>query len=424
MMPLLSKHTSRPRNRRTAAAAGLLALACGTGFGAFAVAPAAAATLATNSTMSSMAPDDRNPGAHNVPKKGMLAIEGYDPVAYFPEGGGKPTKGNEKFSLDHDGITYRFASQANLDRFRADPAKYEPAHGGWCSYAMGAKGEKVEVDPKSYVVSDGRLFLFYKSIFADTRSDWLKDKALEQKADTNWKKVSGESPHMGGRMKEAPTTTKLQDQLDQRRMQFEKSAPAATKTAYEQGIREVDALKLAESSVKVGQAAPDFSLPNADGKTVKLSDLLKDGPVVLTWYRGGWCPYCNMQLHAYQEILPDLKAAKASLVAISPETPDNSLSTKEKNALEFFVLSDSGNAVAKRYGIAYKLPQVVVDQFSGRLDLSKFNGDSSNELPLSATYVIGQDGRVTYRFVDSDYRNRAEPADVLAAVKNANSGKR
>lgn len=381
-----------------------------------ALASAASLTM-PNTTLAALAPAeaaalDRNPAQHNVPRGNSPAIQGYDPVAYFPEGGGKPAKGADRFEHTHAGVTYRFANQANLERFKANPDAYEPAHGGWCAYAMAAKGEKVEIDPRSFVIQDGRLLLFYKSLFSDTRADWIKGPADQlARADANWKKLSGESP------RSADAT--LQSRLDDLRRGFEERAPKETSAAYEQGIREVAALNLDRTSLQIGAVAPDFSLPNADGRTVTLAELRASGPVVVTWYRGGWCPYCNLQLRAFQEILPELRALGANLAAISPETPDHTLSSKQKNKLDFYVLSDVGNEAARRFGIAYALPKVVADQFAGRLDLSEFNGDHTNQLPLSATYVIGRDGRVVYRFVDPDYRKRAEPRDVLEAVRSA-----
>lgn len=128
----------------------------------------------------------------NLSKAGV-AIAGYDPVAYFPEGGSSAKKGDMAVTTTYKGATYRFVSTENRDRFLADPAKYEPAHGGWCSWAM-KEGDKVDVDPASFIVKEGRLFLFYKGWLGDTRAKWLKeDHAAEAKlADSEWKKVSGE----------------------------------------------------------------------------------------------------------------------------------------------------------------------------------------------------------------------------------------
>ncbi len=127
--------------------------------------------------------------------KDKLAIQGYDPVAYFPDGGGAANTGDEKITAEYGGVVYRFASPAHRETFLANPARYEPAHGGWCSYAM-LEGDKVQVDPRSFLVEEGRLFLFYKGLLGDTRAKWRKaDHATEATtADGMWKKLSGESP--------------------------------------------------------------------------------------------------------------------------------------------------------------------------------------------------------------------------------------
>jgi YHS domain-containing protein len=133
---------------------------------------------------------------HNLGKQ-KLALEGYDPVAYFPEGGGKALEGRKTITLEHEGALYRFASEANRERFRERPDRYEPAYGGWCAWAMAQEeGEKVEVDPRSFLVTGDRLFVFYDGFFADTRKSWLKKDpvALETRADKNWKRLSEELP--------------------------------------------------------------------------------------------------------------------------------------------------------------------------------------------------------------------------------------
>lgn len=121
--------------------------------------------------------------------KSKLAIQGYDPVAYFPEGGGKPLKGSDKITVTHKGVVYRFATEENKALFLKTPDKFEPQYGGWCAYAM-AQGEKVEIDPKSFKITDGKLLLFYKSFFNDTREKWVKEEApLTKKADAGWKTI-------------------------------------------------------------------------------------------------------------------------------------------------------------------------------------------------------------------------------------------
>ncbi|HVA53392.1 MAG TPA: peroxiredoxin-like family protein [Acidimicrobiales bacterium] len=175
---------------------------------------------------------------------------------------------------------------------------------------------------------------------------------------------------------------------------------------------------LVEASLNVGAMAPDFSLPVATGAMISLSSLLIKGPVVLTFYRGGWCPYCSTELRALQAKLPEITAAGATLVAISPQTPDNSISTAEKFELAFPVLSDQGNAVAESFGLVFSLPESLRELYRGfGYDLPAVNGDSTFRLPLAATYVIDSDGVIAWRFADADYTKRAEPDDVIAILE-------
>jgi YHS domain-containing protein len=173
-----------------------LALACFTVVASAALhAQQAAAPAETPAAAAPAQPDfHRAPAQWNVEDEdhAKLALQGWDPVAYFPEGGGKPAEGSEKISVVQGGITYRFASDEHRKLFVADPWKYEPAYGGWCAYAM-AKGEKVEVDPESFRILDGRLFVFYDGLFANTRKSWLEgEAALLAKSDAAWVKLSGE----------------------------------------------------------------------------------------------------------------------------------------------------------------------------------------------------------------------------------------
>ncbi len=212
-------------------------------------------------------------------------------------------------------------------------------------------------------------------------------------------------------------TISQQQALDQRKTNFNKSADQKTKDIYKDGLEAVRGSNVIESAKKVGDHAPDFKLQNAVGKEVSLSDFLKKGPVVLVWYRGGWCPYCNINLNYLQEELPNIKAQGANLLALSPELPDEALSTSEKHHLQFEVLSDVGNKVAKEYGVVYKLTEGVAAIYNKKFDLNNHNGDNSNELPLAATYIINTDGKIVYAFLDADYRKRAEPSDITAFLK-------
>ena len=169
----------------------------------------------------------------------------------------------------------------------------------------------------------------------------------------------------------------------------------------------------------VGDTAPDFRLPDARGGEVALSDLLARGPVVLVFYRGAWCPYCNLQLAAYQGALAEITDAGATLVAISPQTPDASLTLAEQRELAFPVLSDAGNAVAASYGVVLAQPEATAAELHKLgVDLADFNGNHSGRLPAAATFVIGRDGAVGFASVSGDYRWRVGPEEVLTALRS------
>jgi peroxiredoxin len=175
---------------------------------------------------------------------------------------------------------------------------------------------------------------------------------------------------------------------------------------------------LAEKAMKQGATAPDFSLPNANGKLVKLSELLKSGPVVLAFYRGGWCPYCNKQLASYQAALPEMKQLGATLVAVTPQKPDRSLTQIEKANLEFEVLSDNGLKVARQFGLVFTMPPDTRPIYQGfGIDLEAWNGNASWELPMPGTYIIGKDRVIKYAFVKADYSQRAEASALIDALK-------
>lgn len=164
-----------------------------------------------------------------------------------------------------------------------------------------------------------------------------------------------------------------------------------------------------------GMEAPDFLLPGADGVLHSLRGLTAEGPAVLVFYRGGWCPYCNIHLRGLQRELARIEATGARLVAISPQLPDASLSSSEKNALSFAVLSDVGNHVARRFGIVFELSGELQDlyrQFGHGLEI--VNGPAGAvELPVPAVFVVGQDRRVLLAYADLDYTQRMDPAELV-----------
>jgi peroxiredoxin len=219
------------------------------------------------------------------------------------------------------------------------------------------------------------------------------------------------------------TTITLQAELDALAQQLATSLPAEALQAFDEQIRQLAAEGAAGHKLKVGDQAPDFSLPRAGGGTVTLVDLLRQGPVVLTFYRGEWCPYCNLTLRGYQQALPDFQRYGATLVAISPQTPDNSLTTVEQKALSYPVLSDVGNIVARQYHLVYAVGARHRAALSGLgVDLAQFNGTENWELPLAGTFVIGQDGIITLAFASADWRQRLEPAAIVQALAAQTNG--
>jgi peroxiredoxin len=210
----------------------------------------------------------------------------------------------------------------------------------------------------------------------------------------------------------------LKDQLAEYRAGWYQRVPAERQAIMRRHIDELRRGAIARTMLKVGDRAPAVVLENAKRATVNVATLLKKGPVIVTFYRGGWCPYCNLELKAYQEVLPEIVAAGASLVAISPEKPDDTLSTAEKNALTFEVLSDVGQKVGRAFGLVYEFTDELKRAYDGfNLDIPARNGAPGEwALPVSATYVVDRDGSIIYAYTDVDYRDRADPRDVLQVL--------
>ncbi|KAI0880486.1 AhpC-TSA-domain-containing protein [Annulohypoxylon maeteangense] len=171
------------------------------------------------------------------------------------------------------------------------------------------------------------------------------------------------------------------------------------------------------NAIKVGQKIPSFTLPDSLNKTVSSTDLLAAGPLLITFYRGGWCPFCNIALHALQAKLPEIKAKGVTLVAITPELPDSSLTTAEKQGLTYPVLSDVGNKYAHQLGIVWAQPSELREVFAkiGN-DLKKRNGDDSLEVPIPATLLVDREGTVRNLFLEANYSKRVEPDEVLGWI--------
>ena len=185
-------------------------------------------------------------------------------------------------------------------------------------------------------------------------------------------------------------------------------------------ISKAKAFQQGEHAIKIGQKGPNFELPNPQGKTISLTSLIDNGPVVITFYRGSWCPYCNLQLRALQAKLSDIQALGATLVAISPEIPDGSMTKNEISKMEFIVLSDQDAKVTSQYGVAWEVPEFLLEHMrvDRNLDLEKINNGNSSILPIPATFVLGSDGVVKWSYVNVDYRTRSEPDEIIEALKN------
>jgi peroxiredoxin len=199
---------------------------------------------------------------------------------------------------------------------------------------------------------------------------------------------------------------------------FVSALPEDEKQVVTESFAALQASDVAASAVVAGDTAPDFTLPNATGRPVRLHEELQRGPVILSFYRGGWCPFCNLELQALQAYLPQFRELGASLIGISPETPYHALTTAERHALQFEVLSDSGNRVTRDYGLLYAVHEPMRPLYlRWGLDVPAHNGEDNWELPVPATYLIDRDSVVHAAHVDKDYTRRMEPCLILEALR-------
>ena len=211
----------------------------------------------------------------------------------------------------------------------------------------------------------------------------------------------------------------LNEEIAKYQEEFAHKAPAEVKEVMDAENKKLVQANISKNALKVGDKVANFILPNAANKLISLDEILKENDyAVISFYRGAWCPYCNLELRALQRINEELGELKAKLVAISPQTPDVSLSLKEKQELKFEVLSDLHNEVAKAYGLVFTLPpalQAIYERFGH--DIPGSNKDNSYELPMPATYVINKDKKIIFSFVNEDYKKRCEPQDILLAIR-------
>ena len=211
---------------------------------------------------------------------------------------------------------------------------------------------------------------------------------------------------------------KLQRDLDIAATHMEKVLPKEVLDAFEKSIQD---LRTSDSGrgLIAGVKAPDFTLVDSTGQKITLSEELLKGPVVLIFYRGTWCPFCNLELKAYQRMNDDIKAIGGQLIAVSPQTPNYSAFVQEKNELNFHVLSDLHNKTAEKYNLKFKLPEYVYPIYrSLDISLETFNGDHSWELPVPATYVIDKAGIIRFASAEADYKKRMEPSKVMHILQS------
>jgi peroxiredoxin len=210
----------------------------------------------------------------------------------------------------------------------------------------------------------------------------------------------------------------IHEQSEQLKAAAAERLPAEVVATFDRSIQDLLDQGVPKDTIAVGDSLESFTLSDATGAPVTLDHLVESGPAVIVFYRGGWCPYCNLALRTYQrELLPELATFGARLVAISPQSPDQSLSTVEKAELDFTVLSDRGNRVARRVGIVFQQADEVLEaQRKLGLDLAQVNAEGSTELPRPTVLIVDQDRTVRFVDVQPDYTARTEVADILAAL--------
>ena len=209
----------------------------------------------------------------------------------------------------------------------------------------------------------------------------------------------------------------LARQLEELTTKLRALVPAERLAVIDGAIAELQRSKAGARALKTGDQAPRFELPDGDGMIWRSADFVRRGPLVLVFYRGRWCAYCNAQLAALEQIHSRIAAAGASLVAISPQTQKHSYLTRDMHHLRFPVLSDGGNQVARRFGLVYRLsPELQLMYESIFTKLPGYNGDDSWELPLAATYIIRSDDTISFAQIDEDWKQRSEPDDILSRL--------
>ena len=209
----------------------------------------------------------------------------------------------------------------------------------------------------------------------------------------------------------------LAKQIEQFNNELATQVPQQVLEAFGKSIEDLQKKKIEEKSIKLGEIMPEFLLPNVKNEIINSNEILKNGKMIIAFYRGSWCPYCNLQLKTLQDYLTKIKDKKATLVAISPQSPDSSLTVVEKHNLTFEVLTDTDNLFAKQLGISFELQDFVLPYYQALgIDLMHFNKNNDNFLPVPAVFVIDQNGKIIYKFVDANYMNRIDIDELLQTL--------
>jgi peroxiredoxin len=210
----------------------------------------------------------------------------------------------------------------------------------------------------------------------------------------------------------------LREIFAERKELIAKYVPEETQAVHARAVTELKARNLAAGILHVGAKAPDFALPDYDGKIISSATLLENGRLVLCFIRGRWCPFCVGQMEAMNLIASQIESAGATLAAISPQTVKQSFFMRDQHKLRFPLLSDAGNVVARRFGLAYRVPELQEAVYRRAfVNLPLVNGDESWELPIPATYIFDRDGTVLYAFANEDYTERPEPSEIVGILQ-------
>jgi peroxiredoxin len=209
----------------------------------------------------------------------------------------------------------------------------------------------------------------------------------------------------------------LREIFAERKELITKYVPAETQAVHARTIAELKNRNFAANVLSTGSNIPDFQLHDHGGRIVSSSDLLARGPLVLSFIRGRWCPFCVAQMEAMNLIVPEIERAGAMLVAISPQTVQQSFFMRDQHKLRFPLLSDAGNKVARQFGLTYRVPEEQKAIYQRAfVNLPFVNGDDSWELPISATYIVDRGGTVLFASANEDYTERPEPADIVESL--------